>query len=87
MKAIKQKEDASGDQDPENFIKISPMRGLIPGNSYIDVEIEYTAMLPITSVLSVVLQTSQSGFDPLPITIMGSGRYQDITGTLKEAKS
>ena len=57
------------------------MRGLIPGKSYIDIEIEYTAMKPITSVLNVLLETSQSGFDPLPIKIMGSGRYKDITKT------
>lgn len=74
------------DEDPSRFIRISPMKGLIPGNSYIDIEIEYIASKPITSVLNIILETSQSGFSPLPIRIMGSGRYKDLTKTFKKKR-
>ena len=57
-------------------IKIQPTRGLIPGNSYIEVNIEFFARKAQTSILEVDLEISQFGFDPMRIRIMGQGRYK-----------
>jgi hypothetical protein len=63
-------------------IRISPLKGIIPGKSYIEIEIEYVPlrdnphMIPPlranTVVVEAELHISQFDFQPMVIKIMGS---------------
>jgi hypothetical protein len=55
-------------------IKISPVKGIIPGKGTVDIEISYAPTTNFTVVAEVELKISQFDFEPLLIKIMGSGR-------------
>jgi hypothetical protein len=54
------------------------LRGLIPGKSFIEVEIEYFAKTASTAIVEVELNISQFNFEPMTIRIMGSGKYEGV---------
>jgi len=48
-----------------NEIKISPLKGFIPGRSSIEIEILYAPLSNVTVVVEVELKISQFDFEPL----------------------
>jgi hypothetical protein len=67
-------------------VRISPLKGIIPGKSSVDIEIEYGPSEPCTVVVEAELNTSQYGFVPLLISIEGSGQYKETLNTKKLAE-
>ncbi|KAL4456204.1 hypothetical protein ABPG74_014165 [Tetrahymena malaccensis] len=58
-------------------MKIIPMKGIIPGNGQVDIDIQYTPSTNTTIICEAELRISQFDFEPLKIRLMGSGRYED----------
>lgn len=59
-------------------ISIEPMKGVIEGYSSLEVRITFNALKKITSSAEVYLNINQYGFDPLLISILGTGRQKEL---------
>ena len=56
---------------------ISPLKGVIPGKSSIEIEIKYIPSEAITIDVEVDLKISQFDFEPLPIRIKATGMFSE----------
>ncbi|KRX00150.1 hypothetical protein PPERSA_10649 [Pseudocohnilembus persalinus] len=59
----------------ENDISIQPIKGIIPGNGQIDIDLIYQPTNNATVVANVELRLSQFDYEPLNIKLIGNGRY------------
>ena len=60
------------------------MKGTIPGRGKIEIDIDYRPIRPETVIVEVELKVAQYGFEPIIISITGSGQYPQIANLLKE---
>ncbi|EGR29602.1 hypothetical protein IMG5_152520 [Ichthyophthirius multifiliis] len=58
-------------------IIINPLKGIIPGEGKIDIQITYIPQTNVTVISEAELKVSQFDFEPLKIRLMGSARYKD----------
>jgi len=65
-------------------IRISPMKGIVPGRGKIDIDIEYTPRVPETTILEVELRIAQYRSEPVLVSITGCGRYMQKLESPKE---
>ena len=59
-------------------VRVMPMKGVVPGKGSVEVDVEYTPTRPETVIVEVELHVSQFGFEPIKISITGSGQYAEV---------
>lgn len=64
-------------------LRICPLKGIVPGRGSVEVDIEYSPTKPETMVVEAELSISQFGFEPIRISITGSGQYAEAANQRK----
>ena len=59
------------------------MKGIVPGKGAVEIDIEFTPSKPETTVVEAELGVSQFGFEPIRISITGSGQYPEVANQRK----
>ena len=83
FKIVEPKGKGAERKGPHPDLRVMPMKGIVPGRGSVEIDIEYAPSRPETALLEVELHVSQFGFEPILVSITGSGQYADVVNQRK----
>jgi hypothetical protein len=68
---------------PHPSITITPIKGIIPGQGFIEINITFSPTVKATATAEIQLKVAQFDFEPLSIRIVGTGKQPDKKSSIR----